>query len=353
MCFDLLCGELVGEVAAYRGVHRLSYGINQVTGSIDYVDLEIVESGMLRKGRPPAAAAAPRPAPAAPEPAQERPLFADVTPGQLAELGVAEPLIPVVGRLTTDEELLGLVEYAPRHTGEVLLRLRDAPYEQVLEEVTRPVEVKDVDPEDYQAAVERTDTTVITTDKDLESIIEERDFGRWKVFLHPTQKRLVTRRYSGPARVGGGPGTGKTIVALHRVKHLVDRLGPGNGKQILLTTFNKNLAADLRARLLALGGPETLARVEIAHVDQLATRVVREAEPGSAKSRIDDTRALNEWRQILLETGETKWDAEFLMDEWTQVILGQAVNSRADTSRRAGPDGAEASPAPTGPRSGS
>ncbi|TDT40029.1 UvrD-like helicase family protein [Streptomyces sp. BK208] len=322
----------------YENLDRLSYGINQVTGSIDYVDLEIVESGVLRKGRPPAAPAASSTAPAEPEPVRERPLFANVTSQQLADLGVAEPLIPVVARLTTDEELLGLVEYAPRHTGEVLLRLRDVPYQQVLEEVTRPVEVKDVDPEDYRAAVERTDTTVITTDKDLESIIEERDFGRWKVFLHPTQKRLVTRRYSGPARVGGGPGTGKTIVALHRVKHLVDRLGPGNGKPVLFTTFNKNLAADLRARLLALGGPETLARVEIAHVDQLATRVVREADPGSTKSRIDDTRALNEWRQILLETGETKWDAEFLMDEWTQVILGQAVNSRAGyfKARRAG-----------------
>lgn len=318
----------------YENLDRLSYGINQVTGGIDYVDLEIVESGMLRKGRPPAS----RPGPVTPEPVRERPLFAGVTPEQLAELGVAEPLIPVVGRLTTEEELLGLVEYVPRHTGEVLLRLRDAPYEHVLQEVTKPVEVKDIDPEDYQAAVERTDATVITTDKDLESIIEEGDFGRWKVFLHPTQKRLVTRRYSGPARVGGGPGTGKTIVALHRVKYLADRLGPGNSKQILMTTFNKNLAADLRARLLALGGPEILARVEIAHVDQLATRVVREADPGSAKSRIDDTRALSEWRQILLETGETKWDAEFLMDEWTQVILGQAVNSRAGyfKARRAG-----------------
>ncbi|MFI9173070.1 UvrD-helicase domain-containing protein [Streptomyces lincolnensis] len=318
----------------YENLDRLSYGINQITGSIDYVDLEIVESGVLRKGRPPVS----RSAPATPQPGQERPLFADVTPEQLVELGVAEPLIPVVARLTSDEELLGLVEYAPRHTGEVLLRLRDTPYQQVLEEITKPVEVNDIDPEDYQAAAERTDTTVITTDKDLESIIEEGDFGRWKVFLHPTQKRLVTRRYSGPARVGGGPGTGKTIVALHRVKHLVDRLGPGNSKQILLTTFNKNLAADLRARLLALGGPETVARVEIAHVDQLATRVVREADPGSVKSRIDDTRALNEWRQILLETGETKWDAEFLMDEWTQVILGQAVNSRAGyfKARRAG-----------------
>ncbi|MFI1757748.1 hypothetical protein [Streptomyces sp. NPDC020571] len=188
----------------YENLDRLSYGINQVTGSIDYIDLEIVESGVLRKGRPPAAPAASSTAPAQPEPARERPLFADVTSQQMADLGVAEPLIPVVARLTSDEELLGLVEYAPRHTGEVLLRLRDVPYQQVLEEVTRPVEVKDVDPDDYQAAVERTDTAVITTDKDLESIIEERNFGRWKVFLHPTQKRLVTRRYSGPARTPAG-----------------------------------------------------------------------------------------------------------------------------------------------------
>lgn len=63
-----------------------------------------------------------------------------------------------------------------------------------------------------------------------------------------------------PARVGGGPGTGKTIVALHRVQHLVDTLPPGHDKPVLLTTYNKNLAADLRSRLLELGGPELLSR---------------------------------------------------------------------------------------------
>jgi superfamily I DNA/RNA helicase len=148
----------------------------------------------------------------------------------------------------------------------------------------------------------------------------------------------VRRNYSGPARVSGGPGTGKTIVALHRVKHLVDQLGPGHTKPVLLTTFNKNLAADLRARLLSLGGPETLARVDIVHVDQLATRVVREADPGNAKRRIEDSQALREWRQLLVEAGEHRWDAEFLSDEWNQVILGQAVHSRSDyfRVRRAG-----------------
>jgi superfamily I DNA/RNA helicase len=41
---------------------------------------------------------------------------------------------------------------------------------------------------------------------------------------------------------------------------------------------------------------------------------------------------------MLDELGESGWDAEFLHDEWTQVILGQAVGTRTDyfRARRAG-----------------
>ncbi|MEX2970927.1 UvrD-helicase domain-containing protein [Streptomyces sp. C184] len=327
----------------HRNLDRLAYGINQVTGAIEYVDLQVVEDGVL--GSEAATARVATPADSAPEAAPDTPLFATYTAKQLADLGVAEPLIPIVLKLTTDDELLGLAEYAPRHTGEVLLRLRDGvSYRQVMDEVTAPVAVgpeespESARGEDWQAAADRSQAVVITDDESLQSILEEGDFGRWKVFLHPTQARLVKRRYSGPARVGGGPGTGKTIVALHRVKHLVDQLPPGHTKPVLFTTFNKNLAADLRSRLLSLGGPQTLARVDILHVDQLATRVVSEADPGNAKRRIDDTQALREWRQLLVEAGESRWDAEFLSDEWNQVILGQAVTSRADyfRARRAG-----------------
>ncbi|MFA3874516.1 UvrD-helicase domain-containing protein [Streptomyces sp. MMCC 100] len=321
----------------HQNLDRLTYGINQITGAIDYVDLQVVEEDMLRR--------APAPEPettAGPGQPTEEPLFARYSAEQLAELGVAEPLIPIVLKLTTDDELLGLAEYAPRHTGEVLLRLRDGfSYEAVREQVTEPVAVEkteELDTDDWQAAAGRSQAVVITDDETLQSIIEEGDFGRWKVFLHPTQEKLVRRTYSGPARVSGGPGTGKTIVALHRVKHLVDRLGPGHSKPVLFTTFNKNLAADLRARLLSLGGPDTVARVDIVHVDQLATRVVRESDPGNTKRRIEDSQALTEWRRLLVEAGENRWDAEFLSDEWNQVILGQAVHSRSDyfKVRRAG-----------------
>ncbi|MFE6909372.1 UvrD-helicase domain-containing protein [Streptomyces erythrochromogenes] len=324
----------------HDNLDRLAYGINQITGAIEYVDLQVVEESVLRRELT-APTGAPEPAATPPEPA-EQPLFAQYDARQLAELGVAEPLIPVVFRLTTDEELLGLVEYAPRHTGEVLLRLRDGvPYEQVKAQVTAPVAVdpeEEFDDEDWQAAVDRSQAVVITDDESLQSILEEGDFGRWKIFLHPTQDKLVHRTYSGPARVGGGPGTGKTIVALHRVRHLVEQLPPGRTKPVLLTTFNKNLAADLRSRLLSLGGPEILARVDIQHVDQLATRVVGEADPGNAKRRINDAQALREWRDLLVEAGEKRWAADFLSDEWNQVLLGQAVVSRSDyfRARRAG-----------------
>ncbi|BCL23630.1 UvrD-helicase domain-containing protein [Streptomyces tuirus] len=321
--------------------NRLSYGVNQVTGGIEYVDLEVVEDSVLRRlpaPPAPAPASAEPSTPAQPEPA--RSLFADWSDEQLSDLGVAEPLLPVIRTLATEDQLLGLVEYAPQLTGEVLLALFDgASYDDVLDQVTRPVAATEpVDPDDFEAAAQRPATVVTTTDDALKEALESGDFGRWKVFLHPTQARLVERRYNGPARVGGGPGTGKTIVALHRVRHLVRQLPPGRDKPVLLTTYNKNLAADLRARLLELGGEELLSRVEVSHVDQLALRVVREAEPGSGKQAIDDSQAVREWRGLLDELGEDGWDAEFLHDEWTQVILGQAVGTRTDyfRARRAG-----------------
>ena len=43
---------------------------------------------------------------------------------------------------------------------------------------------------------------------------------KWGVFLHPSQRALVERSFSGPARVAGSAGTGKTIVAIHRAVRL-------------------------------------------------------------------------------------------------------------------------------------
>lgn len=82
-----------------------------------------------------------------------------------------------------------------------------------------------------------------------------------------------------------------------------------------------------------------LERVDVVNIDALATRVAGEAEPGVRRHWInDDSQAVEQWRQMLLELGEQSWTAEFLQDEWTQVVLGHAINSRDEyfRVRRAG-----------------
>ena len=284
-----------------------------------------------------------------PAPAGPPPLFARYSQAQLIELGVGRPLLSAIGKITTEEQLLEFAECVPQLTADVLFALHDgASVEEVMEQVTAPVAAAEpVDPADYAAAAARPASLVTTDDETLQAILQG-GFERWQVYLHPVQRRVVERSYSGPARVSGGPGTGKTIVALHRVRWLVQRLPSGSsGKDVLLTTFNKNLAADLRQRLLLLGGPELLDRVDVVNIDRLASQVVNEAQPGARLHLMDDDKAIELWREVLLELGETRWDAEFLHDEWSEVVLGHAITSRQEyfRTRRAGPRSA-AQPSP-------
>lgn len=88
---------------------------------------------------------------------------------------------------------------------------------------------------------------------------------KWAVFLHPDQAALVERDFSGPARVSGSAGTGKTIVALHRAVHLA-RANPT--AKVLLTTFSNALANALKGKLDHLIGiePAIAARIAVKSV---------------------------------------------------------------------------------------
>lgn len=306
---------------SYENLDRYAYQINHVSGGIEFVDLPSIVEGVL------------------PAPSGLPGLFASFSESQLLDLGAAKPLLPVIRSITTEEQLLEFAECAPQLTADVLFALHDgATPSQVLERVTSPVQAAEpVDTADFAAAVDRP-ATIVSTDDDALRLVLADDFARWQVFLHPAQRAIVRRSYSGPARVSGGPGTGKTIVALHRVKWLVRRLPAGSGKAILFTTFNKNLAADLEHRLVLLGGPELLERVEVVNIDRLATQIVSEARHGTRPQWMDDDKAIDLWRELLLELGETRWDAEFLHDEWSQIVLGHAIDSRQDyfSARRAG-----------------
>ncbi|MFC4949057.1 UvrD-helicase domain-containing protein [Pseudonocardia sp. GCM10023141] len=334
---------LVIAVRDRKNVYEeLTVAVNRVTGEIEFVDLAVVGDSVLRRAgvtlTPTEPETVETPTQHVPPAEPVVPLLAGVTADELRGLGVAEPLVELALTVADSTELDQLVADAPLLSKDVLYGIAAGmSVEEVRTEITAPVAVELADATDLTAAMAR--TTVMTVDDDIRAVIEGGDFGAWKIFLHPTQSTLVKRRYNGPARVSGGPGTGKTIVALYRVKHLVEQLEPGSTKPILLTTFTKNLTTDLRARLSLLLEPDQLARVDIAHIDQLAARVLSEnGGPGSRRRRIDDVQALGILRQVLAEIGDQRWTAEFLLEEWDQVVLGQSLGSRKDyfDARRAG-----------------
>ena len=92
----------------------------------------------------------------------------------------------------------------------------------------------------------------------------------WMGFLHPTQARLVRRSFTGPARVRGPAGTGKTVVLLHRAAWLA---GLGTGK-ILVTSYVHTLPRQLAVAYARIA-PDTTDRVDFLGVHAVARNLLR------------------------------------------------------------------------------
>lgn len=92
---------------------------------------------------------------------------------------------------------------------------------------------------------------------ELRKVIETQDFNAWRVFIHPEQREMVMKNFGGSARVFGGAGTGKTVVAVHRANLLVSEEGDrlrdyDHLPSVLLTTFTRALADSLKSQMNSL-----------------------------------------------------------------------------------------------------
>lgn len=181
---------------------------------------------------------------------------------------------------------------------------------------------------------------------ELRRVIEEGDFGAWRVFLHPEQRRYVNRSYGGPFRLSGGAGTGKTVVLIHRARALARRYPHA---RVVLTTFTTNLAEALGDGLTQLDPrvPQTKALgqpgVHVTGIDALVATVLRGAgsalaaamrdvlgeERSAPLTRTDSTR----WREII-ESADGGLPPElanetFLVTEYAHVVLPNKVHDEA------------------------
>lgn len=92
---------------------------------------------------------------------------------------------------------------------------------------------------------------------------------QWMAFLDPAQARLVRRSFSGPSRIRGAAGTGKTVVALHRAAYLARRM---EGR-VLVTTFVRTLPRVLSALMQRLA-PDVADRIDFCSAHSFARDVL-------------------------------------------------------------------------------
>lgn len=287
---------------AYEWARKRRCSVNALTGSIQVY--EVVEEQVRVEVE------------AAP------PLFAAFSDEELMKVGVPPEQLPFVRSFTTLGELDLASSSIPADAHEGLLWLANGfPYEEVLDVISADTGGQS-ETEDLGEALRNGSTlrsfVVVEGEDELASILRS-PLDKWRTFLHPSQRAIVERKYNGPARVLGGAGTGKTVVAMHRARAL-SRTCTGD-QRILFTTFSTNLASDVRTNMNKLCTRDEMRRIEIINLDAWAARFLKEQ---GFEYRISyEQRELEDlWHDAAIEAGCTLgFEPSFYADEWAQVIL--------------------------------
>jgi mRNA-degrading endonuclease RelE of RelBE toxin-antitoxin system len=162
----------------------------------------------------------------------------------------------------------------------------------------------------------------VEVDDELMSEIINSDLSKWQIYLHPSQRKLVEPDFKGSVRVTGGAGTGKTVVALHRLKKLSSILIDGDERKILFTTFTNALTQNLT--ILADKLSIDKSKVVITNIDTLVRDLAKEYNLVDKNVRILDfynSKSSYELWDDFLEQNLTEFDTLFLSSEYQTVIL--------------------------------
>ncbi len=242
-------------------------------------------------------------------------LFKDVSDDELLSYGVPAEWLSDV-RDADEDSILVLADRLPSEAAEALLELATGGKPRI----QAPNVVID-NPFDHPDALRR-----FRVMSNIDELRQALDFPweKWSVFLHPEQRQWVDREYSGPARVSGSAGTGKTIVALHRAVHLA-KIHPES--RVLLTTFSDTLAKSLKTKLNRLIGsqPRLGERIDVYSINAIGSRL---ASAQGLSGKILPKNKLIEYIDLASKSVDGhKFTSHFLLSEWDQIVDAWQIDS--------------------------
>lgn len=300
---------------AYKWAENKLYTINPETGSLQVVNVE--ETKEKKKALESI-------------PAKEEPLFSKIKDKHLLRLGIPEIQLPLVRSLKTEDDLDLAAEELPQEAYEALFFLASGySYEEVYQEMGIPDEPEKIDTSNYGMALENPDSKrrfyVVDDELELAAILSA-PLEKWRVFLHPSQRKLVERNWNGPVMVLGGAGTGKTVVAIHRARWLAQQVFTGKNDRILFTTFTGNLASDIKENLTKICTKDVMRRIEVVNLDRWVSDFLRRSGYSYEIDYGKRTEPL--WNKAMdMAPPELNIDPSFYREEWERVIQPNEITT--------------------------
>lgn len=230
--------------------------------------------------------------------------FAKLSDDELLSIGAPADWLDDI-RASSEDGFLELAPRLPAEAAEALLQYATTGL------LARPAPAP-ADPYAHPDALRR--FRVVENIEELAQALDA-PWDKWAVFLHPSQRDLVERNYSGPARVAGSAGTGKSVVAVHRAV----RLARAPHARVLLATFSDPLAASLERKVQLLAGADAglLSRIRVASLPVIAAELFELAHGHRPHVAAPDrlARALEK-----AAAAEGSVNLNFLRSEWTHVV---------------------------------
>lgn len=164
---------------------------------------------------------------------------------------------------------------------------------------------------------------VVGNEEELENMAEVEDFKKWTTFLHPSQKKFAELNSHGPVLIEGGPGTGKTVLGIHRAAYLSKNVFKADeGKKILFCTYSKKLAryiSDNIEKLYAQRGIKN--NVDVMGVDSFVAKYI------SGTYEIKNSTMYEIFVHVFKSKSWGKYTFDFFRYEYYQVIQRYGITS--------------------------
>jgi superfamily I DNA/RNA helicase/mRNA-degrading endonuclease RelE of RelBE toxin-antitoxin system len=261
--------------------------------------------------------------------------FSELKNRQILKLGIPEEQLDIVRGIGTEKDLDKLQGVLPNEAYESLFYyMAGESYEDIL----REKDIKEADTFDvnnFDEALERAQSManfMVPSDEQELAEMLNAPMEKWRIFLHPSQRKLVEGNKNGPVRVLGGAGTGKTVVAIHRIRWLVKQLS-NTGQKVLFTTFTRNLVVDIKKNIELLCKPEQMKNIEVVNLDRWVQVFLRQ-QSYDYEVVFDGARLNEYWDKAISEKPtDLDYPDSFFKEEWQRVIQPQGVKSLDDYKR--------------------